>query len=87
MKTLRSIFTFLFLLILEKYLVKICSIFRGHVRNFDLRVPLLNRGFTLESLLLDKSQNYKVPGTRGTRSNVAPVVNDKVSTYIEVISV
>ena len=34
------------------------TLFRGHVRNFDLRVPSLNRGSTLKLILLNRYQNF-----------------------------
>ena len=46
---------------------------RGRVRNLDLRVPSLNTGSTLEWVILINLKILRVPGTRGTRSNVAPV--------------
>ena len=44
-------------------------LYRGRVRNFNLRVPLLNRWFTLERVPLNESQNFA-----GSAEPVEPVL-------------
>ena len=54
------------------FTVDIDIIIRGRVRYFDFLVPLLNRGSTLEWVILKDRKILRVLGTRGTRFNVAP---------------